>query len=239
MRHLISFGKALIHRARRARRHGVGHLASLGLAGVLVVLAILALGGAVSTYRVANSAKRLSELSGAFEQANFAVAAEESLNRKYRLQPSAEVLKRHHEAAASLLAALDHVRALDDSVDSVLINDVRGMHKEYLLAIAQMFAAVDAGDVTRANELNRTKVDPRFDKMEVRVSAAANAHHTAAVQLLDKLAYVQTSVLAMIICAFAIGMALVVLYEYSLREQRRRAEAMKARAAITARRRDD
>ena len=76
MRQLISFGKALIHRARRARRHGVGHLASLGLAGVLVVLAILALGGAVSTYRVANSAKLLSELSGAFEQANFAVAAE-------------------------------------------------------------------------------------------------------------------------------------------------------------------
>jgi diguanylate cyclase (GGDEF)-like protein len=239
MRQLISFGKALIHRARRARRHGVGHLASFGLAGVLVVLAILALGGAVSTYRVANSAKRLSELSDAFEQANFAVAAEESLNRKYRLQPSAEVLKRHHEAAASLLTALDHVRALDDSVDSLLISDVRGMHKEYLLAVDQMFVAVDAGDVARANELDRTEVDPRFDKMEVQVSAAANAHHTAAVQLLDKLAYVQTSVLAMIICAFAIGMALVVLYEHSLRAQRRRAEAMKARAAITARRRDD
>jgi diguanylate cyclase (GGDEF)-like protein len=214
-------------------------LASFGLAGVLVVLAILALGGAVSTYRVANSAKRLSELSDAFEQANFAVAAEESLNRKYRLQPSAEVLKRHHEAAASLLTALDHVRALDDSVDSLLISDVRGMHKEYLLAVDQMFVAVDAGDVARANELDRTEVDPRFDKMEVQVSAAANAHHTAAVQLLDKLAYVQTSVLAMIICAFAIGMALVVLYEHSLRAQRRRAEAMKARAAITARRRDD
>ena len=114
-------------------------------------------GGAVSTYRVANSAKRLSELSDAFEQANFAVAAEESLNRKYRLQPSAEVLKRHHEAAASLLAALDRVRALDDSVDGVLISDVRGMHKEYLLAVDQMFAAVDAGDVARANGL----IEPR------------------------------------------------------------------------------
>ena len=239
MRQLISFGKALIHRASGARRHGVGHLASFGLAGVLLVLAILALGGAVSTYRSANSAKRLSELSDAFEQANFAVAAEESLNRKYRLQPSAEVLKRHHEAAASLLAALDHVRALDDSVDGVLISDVRGMHKDYLLAIDQMFAAVDAGDIARANELDRTEVDPRFDKMEVLVSAAANAHHAAAVERLDELAYVQTSVLAMIICAFAIGMALVVLYEYSLRAQRRRAEAVKARAAITARRRDD
>ena len=149
------------------------------------------------------------------------------------------MLKRHHEAAASLLAALDHVRALDNSVDSVLISDVRGMHKEYLLAVDQMFAAVDAGDIARANELDRTEVDPRFDTMEVRVSAAANAHHTAAVQLLDKLAYVQTSVLAMIICAFAIGMALVVLYEYRLRAQRRRAEAMKARAAVTARCRDD
>ena len=106
------------------------------------------------------------------------------------------------------------------------------MHKEYLQAIDRMFAAVDAGDIARANELDRTEVDPRFDKMEVRVSAAANAHHAAAVERLDELAYVQTSVLAMIICAFAIGMALVVLYEYSLRAQRRRAEAVKERAPL-------
>jgi diguanylate cyclase (GGDEF)-like protein len=239
VRQQINCGKAFIHRARGTFGHGVEHLTSFGLASVLLVLAIVALWGALSTYRVASSAKRLSELSDAFAQANFAVAAEESLNRKYRLQPSAEALDRHHEAAALLLAALNRVRALDDTADGVLIGDVLDMHKEYLLAVDRMFAAVDAGDVARANELDRTEVDPRFDKMEARVSAAADAHHAAAVQRLDELAYIQTSVLAMIICAFAIGMGLVVLYEYSLRAQRRRAEAAKARAAIAVRRSDD
>jgi hypothetical protein len=75
-------------------------LASFGLASVLIVLSIVAVWGELSTNRAANAAKRFSELSDAFEQARFAVAAEESLNRKYRLQPSAEVLGRHREAAA-------------------------------------------------------------------------------------------------------------------------------------------
>jgi PAS domain-containing protein len=214
-------------------------LTSVGLASVLLVLVIVALWGALSTYRVANSARRLSELSDAFEQASFAVAAEESLNRKYRLEPSAEVLKLHREAAALLLTALSRVRALDDSADGVLIGDVLGIHKEYLVSIGRMFAAVDAGDLVRANELDRTEVDPRFDKMEVQISAAAGAHHAAAEQRLDELAYVQTGVLAMIICAFAIGMGLVVLYEYSLRAQWRRADVAKALAAITVRLRED
>jgi diguanylate cyclase (GGDEF)-like protein len=239
LRQLINFGKAFFHRAKGAFGHGAGHLTSFGLAGVLIVLAIFALWGALSTYRVANSAKRLSELSDAFAQANFAVAAEESLNRKYRLQPSAQVLDRHREAATSLLTALERARVLGDPADGVLIGDVLAMHKEYLLAIDRMFAAVDAGDIARANEMDGTEVDPRFDKMEARIFAAAGAHHAAAVRRLDELAYVQTSVLTIIVCAFAIGMGLVILFEYILRAQRRRADQAIKLEAIAVRHSDN
>jgi diguanylate cyclase (GGDEF)-like protein len=239
VRQLINLIKAFCHRAKDAFGQGAGHIASFGLAGVLIVLSIFALWGALSTYRVANSAERLSELSDAFEQARFAMATEESLNRKYRLQPSAEVLGRHHEAAASLLTALNHARMLGEPADGVLIGDVLGMHKEYLAAIDRMFAAVDAGDINQANEMDRTEVDPRFDTMEAQVFAAAGAHHAAAVRRLNELAYVQTSVLAVIIGAFAIGMGLVVLFEYIVRAQRRRADDAKALEAIAAHRRDD
>jgi diguanylate cyclase (GGDEF)-like protein len=208
-------------------------LASFGLASVLIVLSIVAVWGEFSTNRAAHTAKRFSELSDAFEQARFAVAAEESLNRKYRLQPSAEVLGRHHEAAASLLAALENARRLGEPADRALISDVLAVHKEYLLAIDRMFAAVDAGDITRANELDRTDVDPKFDNMEARIFAAYDAHGAAAVQRLSELAYVQTSVLAGTIFAFAIGMGLVVFFEFILRAQRRRAdEAMKHEAIV-------
>jgi CHASE3 domain sensor protein len=78
-------------------------MASFGFAGVLIVLSIVAVWGEFSTNRTAQAAKRFNQLSDAFDQARFELAAEESLNRKYRLQPSAEVLDRHHEAAASML----------------------------------------------------------------------------------------------------------------------------------------
>ena len=129
MRQLINFGKASFHHAIGALGLGPGHLASFGLAGVLIALSIFAMWGALSTYRAGNAAKHFSKLSDAFEQARFAVATEESLNRKYRLQPSAEVRGRHHEAATSLLAALERARVIGEPADGVLISDVLAMHK--------------------------------------------------------------------------------------------------------------
>jgi len=236
VRQLINFGKASFHHAIGALGLGPGHLASFGLAGVLIALSIFAMWGALSTYRAGHAAKHFSELSDAFEQARFAVATEESLNRKYRLQPSAEVRGRHHETATSLLAAIERARVVGEPADGVLISDVLAMHKEYLLAIDRMFAAVDAGDTTRANEVDRTEVDPRFDNMEARIFAASDAHHAAAVQRLDELAYVQTNVIAATMFAFALGMGLVVFFKFILRAQRRRADEATTHEAIAVRR---
>ena len=221
MHQVTSFGKAFFQRTRDAYAHRAGRFATIGLAGVLIVLSIFALWGEFSTNRAASAAKRFSELSDAFEEARFAVVAEESLNRKYRLQPSAEVLGQHYEADTSLVSAMERARGLGEPADRMLISDVLAIHKEYLLAIGRMFAAVDAGDITRANELDRTEVDPKFDDMEARVLAASDARHAAAVQRLNELAHVQTSVLAVTLCAFAIGIGLVVLFDFILRVARR------------------
>jgi diguanylate cyclase (GGDEF)-like protein len=214
-------------------------LASFGLAGVLIVLAIIALWGELSTNRAASVAKRFSELSDAFEQARFAIAAEESLNRKYRLQPDADVLARHRDAAASLLAALDRARAVGEPADIVLIGDVLVIHKGYLLAIDHMFAAVDAGDQTRANDIDRTEVDPRFDTMEAPIFAASDAHHAEAVQRLNELAYVQTSVMAVTILVFAVGTGFVILFEFISLAQRRRVDAVETHERISILRSED
>jgi len=214
-------------------------MASFGLAGVLIVLSIIATSGTLSAYRTANAAKRSNELSDAFAQARFAVAAEESLNRKYRLQPSSEVLGRHHEAAALLSAALDRARVLAEPADRILIGDVIAMHKDYLLAINRMFAAVDAGDLAGANAMDRTEIDPRFDAMEARVFAASDAHHAEAVQRLDELAYAQTSILTLIVCAFVVGMILVAFFEFIIRSQRKHAAKAMTHERTIVRRSED
>jgi diguanylate cyclase (GGDEF)-like protein len=225
---VTGFKKAFFQGTRAAFAHRAGRFATFGLAAVLIVLSIFALWGEFSTNRAANAAKRSSELSDAFEQARFAVAAEESLNRKYRLQPSPKVLGKHQEAATSLSAAMERAQRLGDPADRTLISDVLAIHKEYLLAIDRMFAAVDAGDITRANELDRTDVDPKFDVMEAQVFAASGAHHAAAVQRLNELARVQTSVLAVTLCAFAIGIGLVIVFDFILRIARRRDNRFRA-----------
>jgi diguanylate cyclase (GGDEF)-like protein/PAS domain S-box-containing protein len=235
----MDFGKAFLHRAKDARGPGASRLASFGLAGVLIVLSIVAVWGEFSTNRAANAAKRSSELSNAFEQARFDVAAEESLNRKYRLQPSAEALARHREAASSLLTALETARSLGEPADRALVSDLIAIHQEYQLAIDRMFAAVDAGDITRATELDRTDVDPKFDIMESRIFTAYDSHGATAVRRLGELASVQTSVLAVTIFAFAIGIVLVILFEFIHRAQRRRLDDAMAHEAIVVRENED
>jgi diguanylate cyclase (GGDEF)-like protein/PAS domain S-box-containing protein len=104
------------------------------------------------------------------------------------------------------------------------------MHADYLLAIDHMFAAVDVGDTTRANEIDGTEVDPRFDAMEAQVVAASTAHRAAAEQRLDELAYVQKGVLAATPLVFALGIGLVVFFDFVLRAQRRRADEVVRRS---------
>jgi diguanylate cyclase (GGDEF)-like protein/PAS domain S-box-containing protein len=230
VRQAITSVMAVFHHAKGEYSRTWARLASFGLAGVLVVLSIFAFWGAFSTYRAGNAAKHFSELSDAFDDANAAVAAEESLERKYRLEPSAEVRGGHHKAAVSLLTALDRAQAIGEPADRALINDVLAMHADYLLAIDHMFAAIDAGDVVRANEIDGTEVDPRFDTMEAQVAAASTAHHAAAARRLDELAYVQKGVLVATPLVFALGIGLVVFFDFFLRAQRRRADEIVRRS---------
>jgi diguanylate cyclase (GGDEF)-like protein/PAS domain S-box-containing protein len=202
----------------------------------MVVLSIFAIWGSLSTYRAGSVAKQFSELSDAFEQARFAVATEESLERKYRLEPSPEVRGGHRQAAAALSEALARARTAGEPADEMLIGDVLAMHQDYLLAIDHMFDAIDAGDTARANMIDATEVDPRFDVMESKVVAAADAHHAAAVQRLDNLADIQASVLLATPLAFALGMGLVGVFEIILRAQRRRADEAIAHEATAIRR---
>src|SRR4051794_41170212 len=86
--------------------HAAARLASFGLAAVLIVLPAFALWAAIATYQAGEAARRSSGLSDIFEQARYAVGGEESLERKYRLEPSPEVRARHRAAGVSLTTAL-------------------------------------------------------------------------------------------------------------------------------------
>jgi diguanylate cyclase (GGDEF)-like protein/PAS domain S-box-containing protein len=185
-------------------------LASAALAAALVILCSCALLGAIFSYSAGAAAKHAMEVSDAFDEARYSVGSEESLERKYRLEPSPEVRARHLRAADALLASLARARGL--GADPVLIEDVVARHKEYLKSIGRMFEAIDAGKKARADEIDGAEVDPSFDAIETQVLAAAAKGRAVAVQNLRQLAAVQTNVLIAIPLVFIPSMGLVVFF---------------------------
>ena len=222
LHHLLNFRRLFSRPTRGANGIGADRLASFGLASVLILLSGFAIWGALTTYRAGAAAKHFDELSDAFNNARAAVAAEESLERKYRLEPSAKVRQRHRAAGDELLKQLARARASAEPGDEALIDKLITLHKDYVLAIDHMFKAVDAGDTTLATKIDGAEVDPRFDALEAQIVAASDARHVEAFRHIDELANIQRSVLVATPLAFAIGIALVVFFSRILRARRRR-----------------
>ena len=207
----------------------VTQVATAGLAAVLLVLTGFGWWAAYSTNRAARKADHLSRLSDAYQQARFAVAAEESLERKYRLEPGPEVRQRYQQAAAALAAALDVVSERGGRQDRVLEERLGADHARYLDAIGRMFAAVDAGDTTRVLAIDNDQVDPLFSAIEERVNAAADAHHAQALAGLAALRHTETFVVMATPVAFAAGLGLLgvfwaIVVGYQRRTQHQAAE---------------
>jgi diguanylate cyclase (GGDEF)-like protein len=199
------------------------------LAAVLVLLTGFALWAAFSTNRAARQADRLSRLSDAYQQARFAVGAEESLERKYRLEPGPEVRAKFNAAAGSLLAALHEVQQRGDNQDQILVARIEAQHARYLDGIERMFAAVDAGDDKRVLAIDGGETEPAFTAIEAQVNTAADARHTQALAALGALRSTEAMMVVATPIAFTAGLGLLAMFwaivvGYQRRTERQAAE---------------
>jgi hypothetical protein len=103
-------------------------LALAGLAAVLVLLAVFGIASALRTDHATQRAGAATRLSDAYDRARFAVGEEESLERKYRLEPSPEVRVRYDRAASDLVAALRDVAAAGAPADRQLADRLLALH---------------------------------------------------------------------------------------------------------------
>jgi diguanylate cyclase (GGDEF)-like protein/PAS domain S-box-containing protein len=217
------------------RREGTGRLASFGLLAVLVILPGFALWGAAATYQTGVAVTASIRLSDSFERARFAVGEEESLERKYRLEPGGEVRTRHRDAGRTVGEALRQARMVDDAANHQLIDEVLTYHEQYIRSIDHMFAAVDANDTVAAAAIDQSEIDPTFDKMQAVVEAAADLHRVDAVKHLAALSAIQTKVLVTTPIVFALGVLLAVFFWRLLSSYQRGAEESLAREASSIR----
>ena len=199
---------------------GTGVFATTGLAVALIVTPALAFWGAFESYRAGVDAKYASAVSDDFEQARYEIGAEESLERKYRLEPTKEVREKHAQAAASMVSWLVKARARHSKDGAVAIDDMLIKHSAYLSAVSRMFAAIDAHDWAKVSSIDTTETDPSFDAIESDVATDATQHRDNAIRQVAHLVNVQMIVLVATPIVFGLGLGLVIFFGTVMRRYR-------------------
>ena len=210
--------------ARRSR------VASGAMVLVLFAVSAFALWSSEATSAAASRAVAASGLSDAYVQAASAISTEEMLEYEYHLTPGAEVRASFAEAAATLVAALAHVREDGSAGDRVLVDRVLADHRAYVAAIDLLFAAVDQGDTAAVLRVDTNQTEPAFAAIHNAVSAAAVAKHQIAQADLASLKRLELLTRRLTPLVFLTGLALAALLASITRGNRRLLDLERARA---------
>jgi signal transduction histidine kinase len=189
----------------------IGRLATLGLITVLLALTGFAIWTTVITLKLSDAVGEAVTVSNLYERAYFDLGAEESLEHEYSFEPSPDVRSQFQMAAAMLVKDLKAASSneIGDPVsDQELVARVLSEHQHYLLAAAQLFAAVDAGDKALALAIDQTTLDPLMEQMKQQVNTLANEHSQEAHQRLTELEQTQHMNFTITPIVFSIGLVL-------------------------------
>jgi diguanylate cyclase len=177
----------------------------------LVVLIIVVTVGSLVTSNAAASSTLAVRVAIAYGHAAGAITAEESLERKYRLQPGTATRAAHAAAEASLDQAMRQVAILGNGVDRNLAKMVLREHRAYVAASAQLFLSVDRHDpVAVTNAIDSRTVDQVFGVMENQVYAAAEQHESQALDSADSVGEIARLVFLVDVAALLAAIGLVV-----------------------------
>lgn len=203
-------------------------LAGAALVAVLLSVSVFAVW---SSQAVSNAAERTvtaSGLSDDYAHAAVAVGEEESLERKYRLEPGPGVRASYQRAAAQIVAALGEVRRDGDQQDRALVDGVLAQHSSYLQAIERLFVATDQGDTAAALRIDGEEVDPPFDDIRATILLAATQKHDIALAELANLQRLESLTGRLTPLVFVTGLGLAALLAAISRGHRRQLDVERA-----------
>ncbi len=196
-----------------------------GLVAVLLALAIFGVLVALLAHDSLATARRHRTVSDAFEAARYDLAVEESLERKYRLEPSPAVRTSYHATADAFVVALQQAASLLAARDRARIASELAIHEEFVAVSDRLFDAIDAGDDPRVLALDGQE-DPTFEALQAQVDAAASDHRLAAARASDRAGAIQRAVLIATPIALLVGLILLAIFWDTLR--RRTVETLRA-----------
>jgi diguanylate cyclase (GGDEF)-like protein/putative nucleotidyltransferase with HDIG domain len=171
----------------------------------------------------AAGAQRATRLGQLYSDARFWVGQEESLERKYRLEPSAAVLQLHTAAEDNLTRDLDAIGRIDQSAGTQqLVGRLIREQRLYANASGLMFDAVDRHNMPLVIHYDHRIVDPIFGAIETAVYARSDTSARQALHQADLLRDRTLSDRTAITVAFAAGLLLLAAFSMILLGLRRR-----------------
>ena len=196
--------------------------APVGLGLVLLLLTGFAMWAAVYTGRAADQVARANHTAGAFDNARYAVSEQESLERKYRLEPSALVRGFHFAAGIAMIDALKSVGRRGTPRELRVVHDALTRYQVYLKVVRRVFAAEYAGQDAMARRIDVTQADPTFTAIGREVTGATNLARADASRALRKLQHAEAVALVATPIVFALGILLLGLFTWVLVDAARR-----------------
>jgi diguanylate cyclase (GGDEF)-like protein/putative nucleotidyltransferase with HDIG domain len=211
--------------------------------GTAATVALAALGGfgawaALSTDASTASAARESQLSEAYGRARYAVAKLELAVREDQLEPTPANHRYVTEALAGLRGTLPGIARNGADRDRALVGQLHTQIDATALGLRRLMRASEGFDLVAAKRVNATQVEPRLDRIEASVNAAAAAHHAGIEAGLSSARRSQGVALGATLVMFVLGLLLTAAVVAVLRFKRslddaRRAEIDRLRDAAT------
>jgi diguanylate cyclase len=224
-------GRGTCRPGAASRRDLLGRWGSTVLALILLSLTAVSLWSAVTTSSAAMMADRSRVVSADYSEARFQVAQEESLERKYQLEPGPKG-RALHTAAVLALDAVMRQLALVDTPQRAQIAEIVNDNAAYVKSVRLLFDATDAHNTPLALQIDRTVDDPVSRDLQAEVYGLAQQENLAAARYGLQLRHTETVALAATIGAFGVGMLLVALV---LRARRRYDQQLAVHAAASER----
>jgi diguanylate cyclase (GGDEF)-like protein len=199
--------------------------AFLGLALVLLLSGGFAIVAAHSTSAALHELGIAASLNAAYQEARYDVATDKSLERNYRLEPSAIARADLRAAEATLAAALRTIIADSDPVDRAKSEAVLGAHQEYVAATHALF---DAQRSALVEHLDHYRADRLFAFVEQSVFTRAARQRILDDQILERVRMLQHDIIEIgivlavlrLVC-FAAYIAVIVMYKRRISQAHR------------------
>lgn len=175
----------------------------------------------------AAGSQRATRLGQLYGDARFWVGQEESLERKYRLEPSPAVQQLHTAAENNLTRDLGLIGRIDRSAAATqrLVAHLVGEQRLYARASQAMFVAVDHHNTPLVIHYDHQIVDPIFGAIEAAVYARSAVSAREALHQADLLRSRTLSARTAITIAFGVGLVLLGAFSLILLGLRRRVRA--------------